>query len=346
MRVTPVPGWAELLREGAEECARFVVDGQQPADSAPETRERRLDEARRQVQTLVEAVTLDSPELFVDTLRCTPVLPATTADGDLRTRLELLGEGLRARLPADAAAAAQRVLDQALSTLEAAPSPSCAADDVDHRADLAQHARRFLDTLLAFRTEEATRALTQLVDEGLPIPDLYLHVLQPTLYEVGRLWQRGEIGVAEEHFCTAAVQLVMSQLHGPIFAVPPNGRRLLSASLGDELHDIGIRMVADLLALRGWETTYLGARMPVQDLVDLAERRKVHVVALSTTLAVHLPAVGEAVAALRRRFEDRVRIVVGGRPFVLDPGLARSLEADGCAADARAAVDLVEGLVA
>ena len=44
------------------------------------------------------------------------------------------------------------------------------------------------------------------------IRDVYLLVFQPCQREVGRLWEAGRITVAQEHYCTAATQVIMSQL--------------------------------------------------------------------------------------------------------------------------------------
>lgn len=72
------------------------------------------------------------------------------------------------------------------------------------------------------------RAAGQLVfdaaERGEPVCELYLHVFQPALREIGRLWQLNKIGVAQEHFCNAATQIVMSQLVPRSSAAERRGR--------------------------------------------------------------------------------------------------------------------------
>jgi len=55
-----------------------------------------------------------------------------------------------------------------------------------------------------------------------------------------------EVSVAQEHYCTAATQLIMSQLYPHIFAGEKTERTLIATCVAGDLHEIGIRMVSDL----------------------------------------------------------------------------------------------------
>ena len=104
--------------------------------------------------------------------------------------------------------------------------------------------------------------------------DVYLHVFQRSQYEIGRLWQSNQISVAQEHLCTAATQLIMSQLYPFIFGTERRNRRVVAACVGGDLHEIGIRMVADFFEMDGWDTFYLGANVPITDIVQTVIDRR------------------------------------------------------------------------
>ena len=72
---------------------------------------------------------------------------------------------------------------------------------------------QYLKTLLAGDRAEAAEIITRAVDTQIGIRDIYLNVFKPSLYEVGRMWQTGQITVAHEHFFSAATQLIMSELY-------------------------------------------------------------------------------------------------------------------------------------
>ena len=57
-------------------------------------------------------------------------------------------------------------------------------------------------------------------------------MFQLSLREVGRLWQMNQISVAQEHYCTAATQLIMSQLYPYIFSGERRNRTLIAAYAG------------------------------------------------------------------------------------------------------------------
>jgi MerR family transcriptional regulator, light-induced transcriptional regulator len=182
---------------------------------------------------------------------------------------------------------------------------------------------------------------------GVDLPSLYMEVFQPALREVGRLWQTNEISVADEHLATAITQAAMARAFEQVFSWSDSPRHTLLAACADtERHEVGLRMICDLLELRGWDTTFLGATVPVDSLVSMIERRKPDAVALSVALTPHLPRLRMMVEQIRSLIEDPPLILVGGRPFLDDPSLANRIGADLTAPDALQAVELLQQNIA
>jgi MerR family transcriptional regulator, light-induced transcriptional regulator len=213
----------------------------------------------------------------------------------------------------------------------------------DRDAPLAAAALRFLDELLAGRRSAAIELVLELAGSGTSIEDLYLHLFEPVLRETGRRWQHNRISVAQEHYVTAATQLAMSQLYPLIFRTPRNGRTLVAACVGGELHEVGLRMVADLFELAGWDSHYLGADAPSQAVAELAAARGADLVAISATLPSHRDEVARMVAVLRAA--SATPVLVGGRLFQLHPDLWRTIGADASASSAADAVEVGTQLV-
>lgn len=205
-------------------------------------------------------------------------------------------------------------------------------------------ASSYLEALLEGRRLDATRIILDAVSAGAKVDDIYLNVFQQTQAEVGRLWQMNRITVAQEHYITAATQIVMAQLYPYIFSAKRKGARMVAASVGDELHELGIRMVADFFEMAGWDTYYFGASTPPRDLIAAIAEHRPNVVALSATLTTHLMRVAEVIDALHA-IPNRPFILVGGYPFNISSDLWRRLGADGTAVDARGAVQLAESLL-
>lgn len=197
----------------------------------------------------------------------------------------------------------------------------------------------YLRRLLSQDQSGATDLIFNAADAGIPIPNLYMNVLQPSLQEVGRLWQMNRITIPQEHYFTAATKTIMSQLYPYLMQRRLNGRRLIATCIDGELHEIGIRMVCDVFSMNGWDAVYLGASIPVKEIVTLVELEKPEVLALSVTIAPNLPKASALIGALRGNPRcDDTKIIVGGYPFNNCPGLWRRIGADACARDAAAAM--------
>ena len=99
--------------------------------------------------------------------------------------------------------------------------------------------------------------------------------------------------------------------------------------MGEDLHEIGIRMVADFLAIDGWDVHYPGADTPAVSIIEEVEDRKAGFIALSITMPSRLAALRYLIRSLRADAETKsVRIIGGGYPFLLVPGLWKALGAD------------------
>ena len=181
--------------------------------------------------------------------------------------------------------------------------------------------------------------MLEAVEGGVSVRDVYLHVFQPSQYEIGRLWQLNRISVAQEHFCTAATQLIMGQLYERIFSSERIGYSLVATCVTGDLHEIGIRMISDFFEMEGWDTYYLGANAPTVDVVRAVSERRADLVAVSATMTFHVRKVRELVAAIRacEPCAD-TKVLVGGYPFNVAPGLWKEIGADGVARDAAEAV--------
>jgi methanogenic corrinoid protein MtbC1 len=193
---------------------------------------------------------------------------------------------------------------------------------------------------------EASKLILDAVQNGMKIEDVYLQVFQPIQYEIGRLWEINQISVAVEHYTSAATQLIMSQLFPYILCTERKGLSMVACSADNELHEIGVRMVADFFEMYGWDTYYLGANTPLEAVLNTLKEQSPHLLAVSVTMRRHLGYVRELIDQVRQIQENpRLKILIGGFPFVCDPDLWKEYAADGCAQDAREAITLAEKLV-
>ncbi len=295
---------------------------------------------------LSESIAASLPSLFADYVAWAKVMLAGRGipASDLARNLEILGGALAAKLPPEAAAVAVSYIDDALRRLPSAPVEPESL--LAHDAPLGDLAERFIGLLLAGERHMASALVLDAVASGTSVRDIYLNIFQPSQHEIGRLWQLNRISVAQEHYCTAATQLIMSQLYPHIFAGPKIGRALVATCVSGDLHEIGVRMVSDFFEMEGWDTYYLGANVPADSVVRSLVDRRAQVLAVSATISAHVSAVARLIAAVRANPVTKyVKVLVGGYPFNVESELWQQVGADGCARDAEEAVAIANRLV-
>ena len=199
--------------------------------------------------------------------------------------------------------------------------------------------KQYLHALLQADRQLATQLVMDAIDNGASIQDVYLNVFQRSQYEIGRLWQTNQIGVAQEHYCTAATQMIMSLLYPRIFRTKRNGRSLVSACVSSELHELGARMVADFFEMEGWDTYYLGANVPAKSIIEAIKLRRADILAISTTMISNMRVTEQLLQEIRAsEVGKKVKILVGGYPFNVSPNLWQKVGADASASNALDAV--------
>ncbi|MEU1397116.1 cobalamin-dependent protein [Micromonospora zamorensis] len=160
-----------------------------------------------------------------------------------------------------------------------------------------------------------------LLDAGVPAERVLLDLVAPAQSAVGERWARNEWSVAEEHAATHISEQVVAAVAA--HANPrPTGGRVVVACMDGEWHALPPRLVAEVLRLRGWQVTFLGASVPAAHLVSYLHRYDAHAVALACALPMRLPYAHRMIEACRR---SDVPVVVGGRGFGADGRWARRL---------------------
>jgi methanogenic corrinoid protein MtbC1 len=137
----------------------------------------------------------------------------------------------------------------------------------------------------------------------------------------------------------------MAQLYPSIFRTEKNGRKIIATSIGGELHEIGVRIIADFFEMEGWDTYYLGANSPTAAIVQAIADRRADILAVSATMTFHIRAVENLIATVRASADSTsIKVLVGGYPFNVEPELWKRVGADGYAADASEAIAVVSRL--
>lgn len=154
---------------------------------------------------------------------------------------------------------------------------------------------------------------------GLSPTDVMLGLVQPTLYDVGRRWERGELRVSDEHRVTALCLRVMELLPPEDEPRPPaGGPDVLLAPVNGNDHYLGVRLLGRLAHDEGCRCLAVYPGVPDEEIAELAWHRKSALVGLSVAMPDAIPAAARLARRLRRELPG-ARVVLGGHAFRRSP---------------------------
>jgi methanogenic corrinoid protein MtbC1 len=169
---------------------------------------------------------------------------------------------------------------------------------------------------------------------GWSADELRCELITPALHEIGRRWERGEIGVADEHLASSVCEWLLFSIAGRARRAAASDRRAVVGCSAGELHALGALVVSNVLAEHGWRVLYLGASTPVDAWAPIVRARRADVAVISTTSQAVVAPVPETVRSIHEA-RPACLTVVGGQAYDGPRGVARAAGAGLVAHDPR-----------
>jgi 5-methyltetrahydrofolate--homocysteine methyltransferase len=201
------------------------------------------------------------------------------------------------------------------------------------------------EAVIEMKTKETEALTKEALDEGHSAVDILNGSLLPALDRVGILFQDGDYFLPDVLMSTKAY-------HGSYALLEPElkagnhaakGKILLGTIAGD-IHDIGKKILAALLAGNGFDVVDLGVDVAPEDFLARAKEEQPDIIGMSALLTTTMTGMKDVVdhfteAGIRQDY----KIIVGGAP--LSQNFADEIGADGYGEDAQSGVDLVKRLI-
>ena len=162
---------------------------------------------------------------------------------------------------------------------------------------------------------------------------------------VGSRFEEGEFFVPEMLVAARAMQSGLAILKPRLLqsGVKSLGVVIIGTVKGD-LHDIGKNLVAMMLEGAGYEVIDLGTDVSAEKFVIAVKENRADLVGLSALLTTTMSNMRGTITALEvAGLRDTVKVIVGGAP--LTENFAKSIGADGYAADASRAVAIAKSML-
>jgi methanogenic corrinoid protein MtbC1 len=172
----------------------------------------------------------------------------------------------------------------------------------------------YLQSLLAGRRADCNDLVRRLLDSGTGVREMYRDLFQRSMYRVGELWEHNRITVATEHLATSITEGLLNLVYPMVFATERVGKTAIVSCAANEFHQVGGKMVADILELNGWDAHFLGANMPAEDMSACIQDTRPDLVALSLSVFSNMNNLIHAIEVVRTDFSG-LPILVGGQAF-------------------------------
>ncbi|MFW6282217.1 MAG: cobalamin B12-binding domain-containing protein [bacterium] len=202
---------------------------------------------------------------------------------------------------------------------------------------------QYLQYLLAGDHLKADKFYKETINNREEARDFYEYVIKNTLYEVGSLWENGEISIAKEHMASSISSKILSNIYMDFLSDTTEKDKIIITSIANEFHEIGGRIIADSLEFAGWDVEYLGADTSIADLIKLLKELKPFALGLSISMMFNLENLINTIEKIKATPElKELKILVGGRVLNENPDLWKKTGADAWAKDSKGAVKIIE----
>jgi methanogenic corrinoid protein MtbC1 len=165
-------------------------------------------------------------------------------------------------------------------------------------------------------------------------------LMVPALIQLGREWDSGQIALSQIYMSSRICEDIVERAL-PSRAAQRKAQPRVAITVLNDYHTLGKRIVLSVMRASGFEVLDYG-RMEADPLVERVLADGVEILLISVLMLPAALKVKSVRAALDAR-NARVKIAVGGAPFLFDTELWREVGADAVGHSAAEAVAIVQG---
>lgn len=191
---------------------------------------------------------------------------------------------------------------------------------VEQEKELSPRVREMTKALLAGDVQRVEEIFVH-NQESYPSCSLFFDTLAAEcMHHIGYLWETNRISVAKEHLASSTLELFFKKhAHKQMLFHPKEGQKAIVATIMEELHTSGAKVVAAALENLGFETIALLDKNPKKELLETIHTLKPAVVAFSLTMPSNLHHLQEIIRELREAdLPYKGTIIAGGQALFID----------------------------
>jgi excisionase family DNA binding protein len=184
------------------------------------------------------------------------------------------------------------------------------------RAAVLSSSESFRELLLGGEEKEAAALLIHAYMEGQSLAALFDKTITEAMHEVGELWFRGTITIADEHLATRVILSALQKLREIVIPVETTGVKAICSGIDGDLHELPVHLAEMILETEGWATRNLGPNTPLFSLREMVAQQRPQLICISARNIADLDRATAEYAQLRRvTTKLSASVVIGGEGF-------------------------------
>ena len=172
----------------------------------------------------------------------------------------------------------------------------------------------FIEFLLAGDRQKSFDYIEEYLKDMPDFVRVYEEIIKKALYKIGDLWEHNKISVSSEHLATSIANSLLNHIYQTVPTPNTIGKKIVIGNTENEIHHVGIKMVADVFESYGWETFFYTGDISVNDLIEFIKTKEPNILALSLSLRMNLPTFKKSLAFITAAYPD-LPIILGGQAF-------------------------------
>jgi methanogenic corrinoid protein MtbC1 len=217
--------------------------------------------------------------------------------------------------------------------------------------DFSKSIEEYIESLLETDRNKAVSIIKGLYINNIPPETIMIEILIPSLEKLGSFFvdENEKISVAQ-HFFAAQVNLELTEfLVGKFEKVPEEKGVVVIGTAEGDFHGLGKKIVGACLKCSMYKVIDIGLSCAPEKYIETADEYNADIIAVSSMM-LHT-AMGENGPSKIRELlssnnrSKKIKLIVGGAPYIFDDNLYKQVKADGYAVNAVKAIELVNEMV-
>lgn len=164
--------------------------------------------------------------------------------------------------------------------------------------------------------EEVGNLLISAYLRGMPLTGIFDDLICSAMTQIGELWYRGELSVAQEHLATRTAHNAIHKLRHVLPVPETNGALAMCCGVEGDFHELPVHLTQIVIETEGWEVMNFGANMPLYALAEEILRHSPAAICISATIMTDIERLGRDYRDFRERIAKlKIPVILGGRTF-------------------------------